>query len=247
MRFFFLFFCISIQSFISAQQISPDTGMASYYANGFNGRTTSFGEKFNIMEFTGAHRKLPYNTIIKVSCLANLKSVIIRINDRGPHTKNRILDLSPAAAKNLGILNRGISKVYFEILSMPDNCKDSIKVPNNNYYAIFKYKIGKTYNNKGEIIFPKGYCVQLYNSQYPDSVCKMIEHYKSISEKLCIKVLSINNHIQYKIMVGDFDNTSKALKLNNTLKNEGYKGFVTQYNISKNGNRPGNNKTIRQH
>jgi len=84
-------------------------GIASYYGNKFHGRKTASGERFNQHNFTAAHRTLPLNSLVQVTNLRNNKSIIVKINDRGPWVKGRILDLSKDAAKSIDIY--GIQKV----------------------------------------------------------------------------------------------------------------------------------------
>ncbi len=83
------------------------TGEASWYGREFHGRVTASGERFNMNEYTAAHRTLPFGTVVMVKNLDNGKSVQVRINDRGPYKKNRILDLSYAAAKDLDMISSG--------------------------------------------------------------------------------------------------------------------------------------------
>ena len=92
-----------------------DTGYASYYANKFEGRRTANGERYRRKYFTAAHKTLPFGTLLKVTNPKNHKWVIVRINDRGPHHKKRLIDLSYKAAKHLGIVkSKGVIKVYIE-------------------------------------------------------------------------------------------------------------------------------------
>lgn len=92
-------------------------GLASYYSSKFEGRKTASGEIFSNSRLTAAHRTLPFGTKVKVTCLANNRSVIVRINDRGPFSsKKRIIDLSQKAAGELGIIKKGIAKVRIEIV-----------------------------------------------------------------------------------------------------------------------------------
>src|SRR5687768_202871 len=79
---------------LSAQTGYTQQGKASYYAAKFDGRLTANGEKFTNKELTAAHPSLAFNSIVKVTNVSNGKSVVVRINDRGPHTKARILDMS---------------------------------------------------------------------------------------------------------------------------------------------------------
>lgn len=95
-----------------------ETGIASYYSKKFHGRKTSSGDKFSVYEYTGAHRDYPYGTLLKITNLANDKSVIIRVNDRGPFSKKRLVDLSPAAFEAIGSLRTGILKVKVETVEL---------------------------------------------------------------------------------------------------------------------------------
>jgi rare lipoprotein A len=92
-------------------------GRASYYAAKFHGRRTASGEKYNSKLMTAAHPTLPFGTQIKVTNLRNKKSVVVRVNDRGPHVRGRIVDLSRAAAQLIGITRTGIARVKLEILN----------------------------------------------------------------------------------------------------------------------------------
>ncbi|MBR5032643.1 MAG: septal ring lytic transglycosylase RlpA family protein [Treponema sp.] len=98
---------------------------ASYYAEDFHGKKTSNGERFNMNDLTCAHKSLPFNTILKVTNLANGKSVEVRVNDRGPFVLNREIDLSKAAAVKLGMIGSGTTKVKLEIVKKGANTKIS--------------------------------------------------------------------------------------------------------------------------
>ena len=103
----------------------PQYGNASWYGGKFHGRTTASGERFNKYEFTAAHRKLPFGTIIKVTNMRNGKEVYVRINDRGPFIKGRVLDLSLASAEALHFNRRGVIRVKIEIVSLPNGSSPS--------------------------------------------------------------------------------------------------------------------------
>jgi rare lipoprotein A len=90
-------------------------GRASWYGKRFHGRTTASGEDFNMFELTAAHRQLPLGTYVKVTNLRNGKSVIVRINDRGPYVGGRIMDLSYSAARMLDF-RAGVEKVRLDIV-----------------------------------------------------------------------------------------------------------------------------------
>jgi rare lipoprotein A len=91
-------------------------GLASFYAAKFHGRRTASGEKFSSKLLTAAHLTLPFGTQLKVTNPANNKSVIVRVNDRGPYIRGRMLDLSRAAADLIGITRSGVARVELEIL-----------------------------------------------------------------------------------------------------------------------------------
>ena len=97
-----------------AKNTKVETGYASYYAKCMQGRRTASGETCDLCKYTAAHRTLPFGTMVRVTMLQNNKSVIVKVNDRGPHVKSRVIDLSLAAAKQLGLLGPGIAKVKVE-------------------------------------------------------------------------------------------------------------------------------------
>ena len=94
----------------------PIYGMASFYKSG---KVTANGEAFDPHGLTAAHRSLPFGTIVRVENISNGKSVVVRINDRGPFIKGREIDLSLGAAKKVDLISRGIGKVKIEILQKP--------------------------------------------------------------------------------------------------------------------------------
>lgn len=93
------------------------TGQISYYAAKFEGRKTASGERYAGRELTAAHPELPFGVRVKVTLLANGKSVVVRINDRGPFAKGRILDVSYAAAERLGLIQAGIAEARIEVIA----------------------------------------------------------------------------------------------------------------------------------
>ena len=100
--------------------IKTENGSASYYADKFHGRTTANGEKYDKNKMTAAHKKLPFGSVVRVVNLNTNKSVTVRINDRGPFVKGRIIDLSRVAAEKLGLIQAGVLKVRVEVLKMGD-------------------------------------------------------------------------------------------------------------------------------
>ncbi len=98
---------------------SLQRGKATWYGGRFHGRKTASGERFDKNAMTAAHRKLPFGTRVRVTNLANGRTAIVRINDRGPFSKGRIIDLSEAAARKVRMIRRGVVPVTLEVLSRP--------------------------------------------------------------------------------------------------------------------------------
>ena len=90
-------------------------GMASWYGPGFAGRLTANGERFDPSALTCAHRTFKFGTMLEVTNLDNGRTVVVRVNDRGPYAKNRVIDLSEEAARRLGMIEKGHVKVRIEV------------------------------------------------------------------------------------------------------------------------------------
>ena len=95
--------------------------MTSFYGTKFHGKPTSSGEVFDMNKLTCAHKSLPFNTILKVTNEDNGKSVVVRVNDRGPFIEGRDLDLSYAAAREIGLIGVGVKQLKIEILESSKN------------------------------------------------------------------------------------------------------------------------------
>ncbi len=113
-------FCavLLVSSVVSAAETFREEGFASWYAGKFHGRTTANGEIFDTNLLTAAHKTLPFGSRVQVTNLENEKSVIVRINDRGPFVEDRIIDLSRAAADAIGLTNAGVAKVRLDVLHL---------------------------------------------------------------------------------------------------------------------------------
>ncbi len=100
---------------LAGNVVEVQEGKAAYYADSLHGNKTASGEPYDKNALTAAHRKLAFGTRVRVTYLENGKSVEVVINDRGPHSKNRIIDLSGAAAEQLGLKKAGVGDVKLEI------------------------------------------------------------------------------------------------------------------------------------
>ena len=104
------------KTFIAKEPATAETGVASYYADQYHGKPTASGEVFDMHALTAAHRSYKFGTRVKVTHLGNNRSVIVRINDRGPFTQGRVIDLSVAAAEELQMIKSGLANVKIEIV-----------------------------------------------------------------------------------------------------------------------------------
>ena len=116
LAFFLAAFCAAKIFAGNKLALYKNSAVASYYADKYHGRKTSNGETFNMYDLTAAHKTLPFNTKVKATNLSNGKSVVVRINDRGPFVKGREIDLSKAAAVKIGMVKSGTAKVSLEIV-----------------------------------------------------------------------------------------------------------------------------------
>ena len=117
-----------------------ETGTASWYGPGFHGKKTSNGERYNQNAMTAAHKLLPFGTRLRVTNLENGRVTEVRINDRGPFVGSRIIDLSRAAAKELGMLNKGTAKV--RLVALEDGREAPVLTPDGDMLGLFYVQIG---------------------------------------------------------------------------------------------------------
>jgi rare lipoprotein A len=125
-----LFILLPVLSSKAQTQFS-ERGKASYYADKFEHRKTASGERYSHQKLTAAHKTLPLGTKVVVTNLENERSVVVRINDRGPYIRGRIIDLSKSAMKRLNALHRGVIEVEIETLILRDTVLLSIKLESN--------------------------------------------------------------------------------------------------------------------
>ena len=103
------------------------TGLAAYYHATFQGRRTACGESFNHNALTAAHKTLPFGTLVRVVNLRNRRSVIVRVNDRGPMEQERIIDLTHRAAQALGFVSQGMTRVTVEVVAASETANSDAK------------------------------------------------------------------------------------------------------------------------
>jgi len=142
--------CTGMQYFPSGDE---QKGLASWYGTDFHGKTTSNKEVYNMYAMTAAHKTLPFGSYVRVTNLNNGESVIVRINDRGPFVKGRIIDLSYAAAKKLGMSETGVAPVKIKVLRKfsPKKSSQKYSVQVGSFVSkknakILQWKLQKRYN-----------------------------------------------------------------------------------------------------
>ena len=127
---------VILSSLVSVLYAQTETGYASFYAKRFTGLKTASGERLNNDSLTCAHKTFPFGTYLKVTNLTNHKTVTVRVNDRGPFTRGRIIDLTLRAANELEIIGHGTSKVSVEVvypivppLAIPEQERSQPEIP----------------------------------------------------------------------------------------------------------------------
>lgn len=108
-----LLFTVSCRT-ANVRRTVTERGQASYYSDKFRGKKTASGERYDSGKLTAAHKTLPFGTMVKVTNLSNGLSVVVKVNDRGPFARGRIIDLSKKAARKIGMINAGVANVKLE-------------------------------------------------------------------------------------------------------------------------------------
>ncbi len=152
--FTLLIYC-SLSLPCSSQNLYSASGIASYYANIFDGRKTACGEIFSNKKMTAAHPFLPFGTVVKVTNSTNNRAVLVRINDRGPFVKNRLIDLSQAAADSLGMIHSGLCVVKIEEIKPSIINEKSSVLADTSVYRFPEDWIG-TWSGTLKIYSPRG-------------------------------------------------------------------------------------------
>jgi len=205
--FIVLIFCLIC---ISSQ--AQETGIASFYHDYFVGKITASGEKYDPNKLTVAHKSLPLGTMIKVTNLENDKSVIVRVNDRGPYVKNRILDLSKSAAVQLGLVQNGFARVSYSIIETNIvQVKDTFseELPDDRFYAV----------NMVDTSVKMGYGVKMGSFDDPKLAFIVSRELKSrYNATAYIQTVKLIKGSLYRIFVGNYVSQQEAEQLRLALK-----------------------------
>lgn len=222
----------------NAQVGFTQEGMASYYANEFEGRTTASGERFSHKKATCAHMSIPFGALIKITNLENNTTAIVRVNDRGPFVPDRIVDVSQSVAERLGMIGKGTVKVRIEVVDnngysiqkaepVQQSQKPEIPVVTNQpkvekETAITKKtettekveekkKETELFTLKVEASEAKGFSIQIGSYKELVNVLRIAADIQNTTKKETkIQVTTINGEKIYRLMVGSFSNRKEA-------------------------------------
>lgn len=199
-----------------------EEGEASYYAPAFHGRRTASGEKYDRRAYTAAHRTLPFGTVVRVTDKATGRSVLVRINDRGPVKLTRILDLSEQAAKDLGMLARGVAQVRVEVAQVPEGAQEGNSAPQGGASgsALCNTPDGKPFR-------PRPYAVQIGAfSELVNARALARNAQQETAETAFLWRATHRGKALYRVLVGSFGQRREAEKLRDRLKRDGWNAFV---------------------
>lgn len=208
---------------VYSQETYTQEGTASYYGRELHGRRTSSGERFSKHKLTAAHPTLAFGTMVKVTNLDNGKSVTVRINDRGPSTKKRIIDVSYAAAKKLGMVATGTAQVRIETIkegvdpAIPVSEPESEDTPRELYQL--DVKLAET----------KGWAVQLGSFGEAGNLMQMANTIRQTYNKPILVDVATNSEKRvYRLLVGPEKSEESATALLMLVKKDYPDAFVTK-------------------
>ncbi len=201
-------------------------GKASYYADKFEGRLTASGVKYKHSKLTAAHRQLPFGTKVKVTNLANNKTVIVEVNDRGPFVAGRIIDLSKSAAEKLDFIHAGIVEVSVEVVDHGDG-KGGGQIRPDHHNQVEEKEF---YAMRVDRLSPKGFGVQIGSFKEMTNLVRLTQNLKaSYHKQVAIQVKVIQNTKIYTIIIGQFSSRDKAASFKRKLKSRYPDAFVVDY------------------
>ncbi|MBS1976024.1 MAG: septal ring lytic transglycosylase RlpA family protein [Bacteroidetes bacterium] len=218
-----LFFAVSA----FAVQAQVQTGKASFYADRFEGHLTSSGEKYKAGKLTAAHRTLPFGTKLKVTNLANNKSVEVVVNDRGPFVEGRIIDLSKSAAEKLEYTVQGVAEVKIEVLDAGTGKVSSESHPMDDRVTVDEKEF---YDFGVERTQPDGYGVQIGTYQELVNLFRLADNLKnSYQKKVLVQVKILNGIKYYSLILGRFGSRDKADKFLTQVKKQYPDAFIAEF------------------
>ncbi len=195
---------------VSVHEGDTFSGNASWYGPDFHGHLTSNGERYNMYARTAASKTLPINTYVKVTNLNNGRETVVRINDRGPFVATRIIDLSYTAAKEIGLIKKGVVPVRLEVISCDSDA---------NKYASKRVVKKRYFTRKDTKAKEKSYFVQIATLREKQRALELRKRYNSLKRSYKPYIFAKNN--MYKLMIGKFKTSSEAREF---ISKNGFRG-----------------------
>ena len=204
---FYLSSCASVRP-SRVQPPGVDYVNASWYGPEFHGRQTSSGERFDMYNMTCAHKEFPFGTNLRVTNLRNNKSVIVTVNDRGPFVPGRDLDLSYAAAREIGLIGPGVSRVRIEYLGRDIRYVKRVEFAPLISVGPFTIQIGAFQEESNALHLKQG-----LELKYKD---------------VFMTTAYINGKKFYRVRIGSFNDRDRAYSFARNMAEEGYSTFITK-------------------
>ncbi len=187
-------------------------GVASWYGRKFHGRKTSNGEVYDMYAMSAAHKTLPMGIYVKVTHLGSGRHIIVRVNDRGPFVAGRIIDLSYAAARKIGIVDSGTALVQIEALGFRQADRGQV-----TYQAPVSYDSGS-------------FAVQIGAFSTAENAYRLAAKMRNRYGKTVVSALMVNGQRIYRVRAGDYNSLQQAEKAVHSFVSEGFAGsFVVAF------------------
>lgn len=210
--FLLLILLLSSCALVERKEEKPpfrETGVASWYGPGFNGKPTASGDIYNIHKKTAAHRFLPFGTLLKITNLDNGKSTVVTVNDRGPFSGGRDIDLSYAAAREIGLVRNGTAMVGIEVEGRDPRYIKSV-----------------AFDPKGR----RGpYTIQAGSFSDESNAKRLQSILRSTYEDVYIMRVAARGGGLFRVRIGKFKTRDDALETANRLAREGYGALITTF------------------
>ncbi len=187
-----------------------EVGMASWYGAQFNGRPTASGERFDMNALTAAHKTLPLPGLVEVTNLANGRSVVLRVNDRGPFSENRIIDLSRGAAEALDMLSRGVGEVRVRYLG---------RAPRNGGGQQLQQAATERSRRVERVEEPRDYWVQA--GSYADPLAARLSA-DGLGDRAAVRPADVGGRRLYRVVVGPWPDANAAERGRQDVVARGY-------------------------
>lgn len=185
-----------------------ENGIASWYGKDFHGRKTSNGETYDMYAMTAAHKTLPMNVHLKVTNIDNGRSTVVRVNDRGPFVKSRIIDLSYSAANELGVVGPGTAPVRIEALGYRNETSDGAAP---SYQPLASYDVGP-------------FLVQVGAFTVKENAYRLVERLQSQYGSSSVVEGTVNGQKFYRVRVGLYDSMAPATEALLRIEANGFPG-----------------------